>query len=31
MKIELERNNLIWGTVFVFVGGVFFGYLLATL
>ncbi len=30
MKIELERKNLVWGVVFVFFAGVFFGYLLAS-
>jgi len=30
VKLELERKNLVWGVVFVFLAGVFFGYLLAT-
>lgn len=29
--MELERKNLLWGVVFVFLAGVFFGYLLASL
>lgn len=31
MKIELERKRLWLGVIFVFLSGVFFGYLLATL
>lgn len=31
MKIELERKNLTVGMLFVFLAGIFFGYLLATL
>jgi len=31
VKVELERKNLIFGVVFVFLAGIFFGYLLATL
>ena len=30
MKIELERNSLVLGMLFVFLAGVFFGYLAAT-
>jgi hypothetical protein len=30
MKIELERKNLVFGMLFVFLAGIFFGYLLAT-
>lgn len=30
MKIELERKSLVIGTLFVFLAGIFFGYLLAT-
>lgn len=30
MKIELERKNLVLGVLFVFLTGMFFGYLLAT-
>ncbi len=29
--MELEKKNLVWGVVFVFLAGVSFGYLLATL
>lgn len=31
MKIELERKSLVVGMRFVFLAGIFFGYLLATL
>lgn len=30
MKIELERKNLWLGMIFVFLSGVFFGYLLVS-
>lgn len=30
MKIELERKHLVVGMLFVFLAGIFFGYLLAT-
>lgn len=30
MKIELERKNLVVGMLFVFLAGIFSGYLLAT-
>ncbi len=30
MKIELERKRLWLGVIFVFLSGVFFGYLLAS-
>ncbi len=30
MKIELERKSLVIGMLFVFLAGIFFGYLLAT-
>jgi len=30
MKIELERKSLVVGMLFVFLAGVFFGYLAAT-
>lgn len=30
MKIELKRKNLVAGMLFVFLAGIFFGYLLAT-
>lgn len=31
MKIELEKKSLVVGILFVFLAGIFFGYLLATL
>jgi hypothetical protein len=30
MKIELEKKNLVFGMLLVFLAGIFFGYLLAT-
>lgn len=30
MKIDLERRSLVLGMPFVFLAGIFFGYLLAT-
>lgn len=30
MKIKLERKNLVLGVLFVFLAGIFFGYLLAS-
>lgn len=30
MKIELERRSLVVGMLFVFLAGIFFGYLVAT-
>ncbi len=30
MKIEVDRKSLVLGVLFVFLAGIFFGYLLAT-